>query len=82
MKNVDKINVELSGRLVSLEQIDDYMVQAGYESILPVDEESIVNSGLIWYPFEPFLNQINIWVIVENSKYRVLRVEHFSEVEE
>lgn len=81
MKNVDVINNELSGRLMTLNQIDSYMIQAGYDSILPADEASIVDSGLIWYPFEPFLNQINIWVKVENGKYLIMGVEHFADVE-
>lgn len=66
---------------MDLEQIDAYMVDSGYESILPADEESISDSGLIWYPFEPFLNQINIWVEVEAGKYRIVGVEHFSDIE-
>ena len=60
-------------------EIDDFMVESGYESILPVSISDINATGLIWYPFEPFLNQINIWVEMVDGKYRIEEVELFSD---
>lgn len=78
-KNLDTVKSELEGKVLSLWDIDNYMVESGYESILPADIDNINNTGLIWYPFEPFLNQINIWVECDGENYRIEAVEHFSD---
>lgn len=81
-KAPDLLSKELVGKTLSLVDIDDYMVEAGYESILPADEDNINATGLIWYPFEPFLNQINIFVKAEEDKYYIEDVEHFADCDE
>ena len=52
----------MKGKTLAIYEIDGYMVSAGYESILPTDDHEIHSTGLIWYPYDPFPNQINILV--------------------
>ena len=77
-KSGNVIKSEVVGKIMDLEEIDDYMVNAGYNSILPADEKLISNSGLIWYPFEPFLNQVNIWVSSIGERYKIMDVTIFT----
>lgn len=79
MKSLEELKSFLLGKKLDIFEIDEFMIDAGFESILPTDIELIANTGLIWYPFEPFLNQINIWVDTVDGKFRVEAVELFSD---
>lgn len=82
MKTVEEITKDIQGKNLSLLEIDDYMIEAGYESIMPIAEDEVAEAGLIWYPFEPFLNQINIWLEPSQpDRYIIVAIEHFSDVE-
>lgn len=66
----------MKGKTLDIYEIDDYMVSAGYESILPTDDHEIHSTGLIWYPYDPFPNQINILVTpISKNKYLIGGVE-------
>ena len=66
----------MKGKTLAIYEIDGYMVSAGYESILPTDDHEIHSTGLIWYPYDPFPNQINILVTpISKNKYLIGGVE-------
>ena len=68
--------MKMRGKTLDIYETDDYMVSAGYESILPTDDHEIHSTGLIWYPYDPFPNQINILVTpISKNKYLIGGVE-------
>jgi hypothetical protein len=75
MKDEKEISDALKGKILDIYEIDEYMVAAGYNSILPVDEKNIRETKIIWYPFEPFISQINLLIKVVGDKYLIQHVE-------
>ena len=81
-RDITQISSDIVGKTLSLIEIANYMEEAGYESIMPVDEMVLNETGLIWYPFEPFMSQINIWVdFIKEDKYLIQDVQLLTDVE-
>lgn len=61
IRNPDELNKHLKGRIFTVDEIDTYMEDSGFDSILPLSEDELKETELLFYSINTD-HQINIFV--------------------